>query len=78
MAEDVTAGKGRKDEVGHTGIYPATGPYPEGDAEIITPGEINSGATGEGSAPRDDPRSITRESGLGSETDKPENDALGG
>lgn len=67
MAEDVTAGKGRKDEVGHTGIYPATGPYPEGD-----------GATGEGSAAPDDPRSISRESGLGSETETPDNDALGG
>jgi hypothetical protein len=68
MAEDVTGGKGRKDEVGHTGIYPATGPYPEGDAEIITPGEINSGATGEHpgeSRQRDEP-------------DTTENDALGG
>ena len=67
MAEDVTARKGRREEVGHTGIYPATGPYPEGDS-----------ATGEGSAVRDDPRTISRESGLESETDKPENDALGG
>ena len=62
MAEDVTAGEGRKDEVGHSGIYPATGPYPQGDAEIN----------------RDDPRTISRESGLDSETEEPENDALGG
>ena len=47
MAENVRGGAGRKDEVGRTGIYPATGPYPEGDAAIITPGEINSGSTGE-------------------------------
>jgi hypothetical protein len=66
MAEDVTAGKGRKDEVGHTGIYPATGPYPEGDAEIITPGEINRGSTGEGPAVQQN------------DDDQLENDALGG
>ena len=80
MAENVRGGAGRKDEVGHTGIYPATGPYPDGDVSIITPGEINSGSTGTGSASQqdDDPRTITRESGLDSETDTPENDALGG
>ena len=38
----------RKDEVGHSGIYPATGPRPEGDVETITPGEINEGRTGRG------------------------------
>ena len=68
MAEDVTGGKGRKDEVGHTGIYPATGPYPEGDAEIITPGEINNGATGE----------HPDESRQQDEPETTENDALGG
>jgi hypothetical protein len=37
---DVTAGKGRKDEVGRSGIYPASGGNPPADAEIITPGEL--------------------------------------
>lgn len=27
-------GAGRKDEVGKSGVYPASGPYPEGDAEL--------------------------------------------
>jgi hypothetical protein len=39
--QDVTAGKGRRDEVGKTGIYPISGPFPEGDAPIITPADIN-------------------------------------
>jgi hypothetical protein len=41
--QDVTAGAGRRDEVGKTGVYPATGPYPEGDVEVVTPDEINKG-----------------------------------
>ena len=36
---DVTAGKGRRDEVGHTGVYPAGVDAPD-DAEVITPGEF--------------------------------------
>ena len=27
-------GAGRKDEVGKSGVYPASGPYPEGNAEL--------------------------------------------
>lgn len=40
---DVTSGKGRRDEVGHTGIYPgsATSDVP-GDAEVVTPGQFGS------------------------------------
>lgn len=39
--QDVTAGKGRRDEVGHTPVYPATGPYPDDpDAKVLTPGEM--------------------------------------
>jgi hypothetical protein len=30
-------GRGRIDEVGRTGVYPGTGPYPPGDAEVRTP-----------------------------------------
>ena len=37
----------KRDEVGKTGIYPATGPYPPGEVEVITPEEINRGETGE-------------------------------
>jgi hypothetical protein len=39
---DVTAGAGRRDEVGKTGIYPATAPDAPPDAEVRTPGDINS------------------------------------
>lgn len=46
--QDVTAGKGRRDEVGHTGIYPGSGPRPEGDVPIRTPGDINAGRPGGG------------------------------
>ena len=47
--QDVTAGKGRRDEVGHTGIYPAGGPLPEGDVPVITPGDINKGHSSQAS-----------------------------
>ncbi len=30
-------GQGRKDEVGRTGVYPGSGPYPPGEAEVRTP-----------------------------------------
>jgi hypothetical protein len=30
-------GQGRIDEVGRTGVYPASGPYPPGEAEVRTP-----------------------------------------
>lgn len=43
QGQDVTAGKGRRDEVGRTGIYPSGGPYPEGEQPpILTPGAINA------------------------------------
>jgi len=31
-------GRGRIDEVGHSGVYPGSGPYPDGEPEIRTPG----------------------------------------
>jgi hypothetical protein len=40
QAEDVRGGKGRKDEVGRSGIYPATAPEAPADAKVITPGEL--------------------------------------
>jgi len=60
--QDVTAGAGRRDEVGKTGIYPATGPYPKGEAEILTPKDINRG----------------REQEEAEKNEVPGNDALGG
>lgn len=41
MAEQKREGELRRDEVGKSGIYPGSGPYPEGEADVITPGEIN-------------------------------------
>ena len=79
MAEDVKAGKGRKDEVGHTGVYPATGPYPEKDAEIITPSEINQGPSvhdGPGVERNEALKGTQRQPRLGNEEDKPDSDAL--
>jgi len=46
--QDVTAGKGRRDEVGRTGIYPGNAPRPDGDVPIRTPGDINAGRAGGG------------------------------
>jgi len=79
MAEDVTAGKGRKDEVGRSGIYPATGPYPEGDAEIITPGEINldTNREGPGVQQNDELKGAERLRRMGYEEDKAYGEALG-
>jgi hypothetical protein len=79
MAEDVTAGKGRKDEVGRSGMYPATGPYPEGDAEVITPGEINrdSSRDADGIHQSDDLKGAERFPRRGNEEDKPISEALG-
>ena len=79
MAEDVTADKGRKDEVGRSGIYPASGPYPEGNAEVITPGEINREHRRDTPSVQqsDDLKNAERLPRRGDE-DPSENDALGG
>ena len=37
---DVTSGKGRKDEVGRTGVYPASDPNAPADARPVAPGEL--------------------------------------
>lgn len=80
MAQDVTRGGGRKDEVGHTGIYPATGPYPDGDAPVITPDEINrrGNLRGPGVEQNEDLKNAERMPRIGNEEDLPDNDALGG
>ncbi len=36
-------GQGRSDVVGHSGVYPGSGPYPSGPAELRTPGEFVEG-----------------------------------
>jgi hypothetical protein len=46
--QDVTAGKGRRDEVGRTGIYPGSGPRPDDEVPVRTPGDINAGRPGGG------------------------------
>ena len=36
-------GQGRVDEVGRTGVWPGSGPYPPGEAEVRTPGSFVRG-----------------------------------
>ena len=78
--QDVTAGAGRRDEVGKSGVYPATGPYPEGEPEVITPGEINKESPSDkaGVKQNEDLKGAKRSPRLGNEEDKPDSDALGG
>lgn len=38
-------GQGRIDEVGRTGVYPGSGPYPAGEAELRTPASFVHGQT---------------------------------
>ncbi len=40
--EYMRGGKGRKDEVGGSGIYPASSPNVPGDAEVRSEGELAS------------------------------------
>ncbi|HWF86914.1 MAG TPA: hypothetical protein VG222_18785 [Vicinamibacterales bacterium] len=40
--EYMRGGKGRKDEVGGSGIYPASSPNAPGDAEVRSEGELAS------------------------------------
>ncbi len=44
-------GKGRKDQVGRSPVYPGSGPYPEGDAELRTPGAFVHGQLDEQGRP---------------------------
>jgi len=44
-------GRGRVDEVGQTPIYPGSGPYPSGDAEVRTPGTFVHGQLDEDGRP---------------------------
>lgn len=77
--QDVTAGKGRRDEVGRSGIYPSSGPYPEGPAPVITPADINEphDRKGPGVEQNDDLQGSERLPRKGNELDKPESDQVG-
>ena len=78
QGQDVTAGKGRRDEVGKTGIYPISGPFPEGDAPIITPADINEPhhTKKPGVHRSDELKGAERLPRKGNETDKPDSDLL--
>jgi CBS domain-containing protein len=39
-------GKGRKDRVGPSGVYPMSGPHPKGDAPVVWPGSWGQGKRG--------------------------------
>jgi CBS domain-containing protein len=39
-------GAGRKDQVGHSGVYPMSGPHPEGEAPMVWPGGWGQGKLG--------------------------------
>lgn len=80
MADQVRGGAGRKDEVGRTGIYTATGPYPDNDAPVITPADINGPGKprGPGVEVNDDLKGAERQPRRGNEDDMPDSDALGG
>jgi hypothetical protein len=53
-------GRGRVDEVGHTTVYPATGPLPPGEAEVRTPGSLARGQTDELGRPVEGGSEISR------------------
>ena len=44
-------GQGRVDEVKGSGVYPGSGPYPSGDAEVRTPGSFVHGQLDEQGRP---------------------------
>jgi len=44
-------GKGRVDEVGKSPVYPGSGPYPSGEAEVKTPGSFVHGQVDEQGRP---------------------------
>jgi hypothetical protein len=80
MADQIRGGAGRKDEVGRTGIYPATGPYPTHDVPIVTPDTLNrGGSTHQPSSGVDEHlKGAERQPRRGNEEDMPDSDALGG
>lgn len=78
---DVTSGKGRRDEVGHTGIYPASSATDApADAELVTPGEMGrarerAGAPSEGAGSAQSPdseRAVSEDENLTSPSEEPD------
>lgn len=53
-------GGGRVDEVGRSPVYPGSGPYPSGDAEVRTPGSFVHGQDDEQGRPVEGGSEITR------------------
>lgn len=51
--EYMRGGKGRKDEVGRSGIYPASSPDAPGDAEVRSEGDLVRHEGGPSKTPRD-------------------------
>ncbi len=41
------AGGNRQDEVGHSGVYPTTGPFPSREAEVVPAGQFGGGSYAE-------------------------------
>ena len=78
QGQDVTAGKGRRDEVGKSGIYPGSGPFPEDDVPILTPADINSPheRPGPGVERNEELEGSERMPRKGNEMDKPDSDRL--
>jgi hypothetical protein len=67
-------GQGRIDEVGRTGVYPGSGPYPPGDAEVRTPGSLVHGqrdAEGREEEGGSEPTYFNQETLLGGPTPAP-------
>jgi len=52
-------GQGRVDEVKGSPVYPGSGPYPSGDAEVRTPGTFVHGQTDEQGRPAEGGSEIT-------------------
>jgi hypothetical protein len=44
--QEVEQSVGRREDVGHSGVYPASGDVPEGDMPIRTPAEWGHGEAG--------------------------------
>jgi len=64
--EYIRGGKGRKDEVGGSGIYPASSPDAPADAEVRSEGELVS-HKGPAKKPTDEPAAKNADESSGSE-----------
>ncbi|HWE40363.1 MAG TPA: hypothetical protein VG406_27675 [Isosphaeraceae bacterium] len=74
-------GKGRVDRVGRTGVYPGSGPWPPGDAEIRTPETLVHGQRDEEGREVEggsEPTYLNREVLLGGATPPPSGESKSG